>query len=98
MYSYSEQWYSFQIPTCMATMQKIHSEVVPVYGFFYFTFFEGIRLITTSEAWHDNSVILVTDKKFVKHFTLQADNPEGRGEREADFASKYIHQTGGLIT
>ena len=59
-------------------------------------FFEGIRLVTPSEAWHDNSVILVTDRKFLKHFTLPADNPEGRGEGEAEFVSKYIHQTGGL--
>ena len=63
-------------------------------------FFEGIRLVTPSEAWHDNSVTLVTDRKFLKRFTLPVDNcnPEGRGEGEAEFASKYIYQTGRLIT
>ena len=60
-------------------------------------FFEGIRLVTPSEAWNDNSVILVIDRKFLKRFTLPADNPEGRREGEVEFASKYIHQTGGLI-
>ena len=78
-------------------MQKFIRQTVPVYGFFHFTVFEGIRLVTPSEAWHDNSDILVTEK-FLKRFTLPVDNPEGRGEGEAEFASKYIHQTGGLIT
>ena len=45
-------------------------------------FSEGIRLVTPSEACHDNSDILVTEK-FLKRFTLPVDNPEGRGEGEA---------------
>ena len=45
------------------------------------SFFEGVRLVTPSEAWHDNSDILVTEK-FLKCFTLPVDNPEGRGEGE----------------
>ena len=45
-------------------------------------FFEGIRLVTPSEAWHDNSDILVTEK-FLKRFTFPVDNPEGRGEGDA---------------
>ena len=56
-------------------------------------FFEGIRLVTPSEAWHDNSDILVTEK-FLKRFTFPVDNPEGRGEGEAEFVPQYIHQTG----
>ena len=74
-------------------MQNFIRQAVPVYGFFYFTFFEGIRLVTPSEAWHDNSDILVTEK-FLKRFTFPVDNPEGRGEGEAEFVPQYIHQTG----
>ena len=60
---------------------------------------DGIRLVTPSEARYDNSdtCILVTET-FLKRFTFTVDNPEGRGEGEAEFAPKYIHHTGGLIT
>ena len=44
---------------------------------------------------HDTITVLYW---LLKRFTLPVDNPEGRGEGEAEFASKYIHQTGGLIT
>ena len=96
MCTISEHWYSFQIPT--RTQCKISFD--KQYQFMDFSislaFFEGKRLVTPSEAWHDNSDILVTEK-FLKRFTLPLDNPEGRGEGEAEFAPKSIHQTGGLI-
>ena len=61
--------------------------------------FEGIRLLAPSEALYDNSdTCILATETFLKRFTFPVDNPEGRGEGEAEFVPKYIHQTGGLIT
>ena len=57
-------------------------------------FSDGIRPVHLNNS---DTCILVTET-FLKRFTFPVDNPEGRGEGEAEFAPKYIHQTGGLIT
>ena len=97
MYSYSDD-IVFKFPHVHNA--KIHSaNSSSLWIFLFHILFEGIRLLTPSEALYDNSdtCILVTET-FLKRFTFPVDNREGRGEGEAEFAPKYIHQTGGLIT
>ena len=89
---------SFQIPT-RTQCKNSFGKQFQFMDFSISPIFDGIRLVTPSEARYDNSdtCILVTET-FLKRFTFPVDNPEGRGEGEAEFVPKYIHQTGGLIT
>ena len=74
---------SFQIPT-RTQCKNSFGKQFQFMDFSISPIFEGIRPV------HLNN----SDKRF----TFPVDNPEGRGEGEAEFAPKYIHQTGGLIT
>ena len=89
---------SFHIPT-RAQCKNSFGKQIQFMDFSISPFFEGIRLITPPEARYDNSdTCILVNETFLKRFTLQVDNPEGRSEGEAEFAPKYIHQTRGLIT
>ena len=72
---------SFQIPT-RTQCKNLFGKQLQFMDFSISPFPEGIRLVTPSKAWYDNSdtCILVTET-FLKRFTFPVDNPERKGWR-----------------